>query len=81
LGNEKGSQVDEKTKILPINIPIGTQYSHATGIAYAEKFFKKDGFVITTIGDGGTSEGEFFEAMNFASIHKLPVIFIVENNQ
>lgn len=81
LGNEAGSKVPEDINVLPVNIPIGTQYSHATGIAFAEKFKQSDGIVITTIGDGGTSEGEVYEAMNFAAIHKLPVIFMVENNQ
>ena len=81
LGNEMGSQMPKGVNILPINIPIATQYSHAAGIAYAEKYKKGKGIVITTIGDGGTSEGEFAEAINFAAIHKLPVIFFVENNQ
>jgi pyruvate dehydrogenase E1 component alpha subunit len=76
-----GSFVPEGTNILPVCIPIATQFSHATGIAYAEKYLQKKGIVITTIGDGGTSEGEFFEAMNFAVLKKLPVIFIIENNQ
>lgn len=81
LGNEKGNKVPEDINVLPPNIPIGTQYSHATGIAFAEKFKKSDAVVITTTGDGGSSEGEVYEAMNFASIHKLPVIFFIENNQ
>lgn len=81
LGNEMGAQIPEGINVLPINIPIATQYSHAAGIAFAEKYKKSKGIVFTTIGDGGTSEGEFFEAINFAVIHKLPVIFFVENNQ
>lgn len=81
LGNEMGSQMPKGVNILPVNIPIATQYSHATGIAFAEKYKKDKGIVITTIGDGGTSEGEFSEAINFAAIHKLAVVFFVENNQ
>lgn len=81
LGNEMGSQIPADLKILPVNIPIGTQYSHAAGLALAEKYQKGKGVIFTTIGDGGTSEGEFFEAMNFAAIHKLPVVFFIENNQ
>lgn len=81
LGNEMGSQMPQGVNILPVNIPIATQYSHAVGVAFAEKYKKQPGIVITTIGDGGTSEGEFFEAINFAAIHKLPVIFFIENNQ
>lgn len=81
LGNEAGSHIPKEVNILPVNIPIATQYSHATGIALAEKYKGGKGIAFTTIGDGGTSEGEFFEAMNFAAIHKLPVVFFVENNQ
>jgi len=81
LGNEMGSQMPQGINILPVNIPIATQYSHATGIAFAEKYKNEKGIVITTIGDGGTSEGEFFEALNFATIHKLPIVFFIENNQ
>lgn len=81
LGNEMGSQMPKGVNILPVNIPIATQYSHAAGIAFAEKYKKNNGIVITTIGDGGTSEGEFSEAVNFAAIHKLSVVFFVENNQ
>lgn len=81
LGNERGSFVPEGTNVLPVCIPIATQFSHAVGIAYAEKYKGKKGVVITTIGEGGTGEGEFFEAMNFATLKKLPVIFIIENNQ
>ncbi|MBE4703990.1 thiamine pyrophosphate-dependent enzyme [Spiroplasma platyhelix] len=81
LGNEMGSQIPKGINILPVNIPIGTQYSHAAGIALAEKYKKGKGVIFTTIGDGGTSEGEFFEAMNFAALHKLPIVFFIENNQ
>lgn len=81
LGNEMGSQIPEGINILPVNIPIASQYSHATGLALAEKYKKGKGIIFTTIGDGGTSEGEFFEALNFAAIHKLPVVFFIENNQ
>ncbi|MDQ7982851.1 MAG: thiamine pyrophosphate-dependent enzyme [Spiroplasma sp.] len=81
LGNEAGSQVPKGINILPVNIPIATQYSHATGLALAEKYKKGKGVIFTTIGDGGTSEGEFFEALNFSAIHKLPVVFFIENNQ
>lgn len=80
-GNEIGSKMPEGIKTLPINIPIATQYSHATGLAFSEKYNKRDGVVITTIGDGGTSEGEFYESINFAKLYDVPVIFIIENNK
>jgi len=60
---------------------IGTQFSQATGIGFAQKYLKKSGIVVTTTGDGGMSEGETYEAMNFAKLHEVPVVFISENNQ
>ncbi len=80
-GNEKGSKFDEGVNVLPINIPIATQYSHAAGVAYAFKLQNKKAIAMTFIGDGGTSEGEFYEAMNIAGVHDWPVVFAVNNNQ
>jgi 2-oxoisovalerate dehydrogenase E1 component alpha subunit len=61
--------------------PIATQVLHAAGIAYSKKYKKQDAVVGTWFGEGGTSEGDWHGAMNFAGIHKLPLIFICENNQ
>ena len=80
-GNEKGSITPPNINVLPINIPIATQYSMATGLGFAEKFKGSDAVVVTTTGDGGTSEGEFYEAMNFGKLHEVPVVYCVENNQ
>jgi pyruvate dehydrogenase E1 component alpha subunit len=56
--------------VLPINIPIATQFSHAAGIAYAMKLKGDKNVAVSFIGNGGTSEGEFYEALNTSSIHK-----------
>lgn len=80
-GNELGSKTPEDVKILPVSIPIASQCQHATGLAYSIKFKKEDNVVITYLGDGGTSQGDFHEAMNFAAAKKLPVIFVIQNNQ
>jgi len=80
-GNEKGSKFPEHIRSLPLNITIGCQYSHASGVAYALKQQGVLGAAITFIGNGGTSEGEFYEAMNIAAVHKWPVVFCVNNNQ
>jgi 2-oxoisovalerate dehydrogenase E1 component alpha subunit len=61
--------------------PIATQVLHAAGIAYSKKYKKQDAVVGTWFGEGGTSEGDWHGAMNFAGIHQLPLIFICENNQ
>ncbi len=60
--------------------PIGTQIPHAAGIAYAVKYRREDAVVASWFGEGATSEGDWHEAFNFAGIHKLPVVFVCENN-
>jgi 2-oxoisovalerate dehydrogenase E1 component alpha subunit len=60
---------------------VATQAPHASGIALGIKMDGEDAVVLTTIGEGATSQGEWYEAVNVAAIHKLPVVFLVENNQ
>lgn len=71
-GQERGSKLarpgDSGITVTPINIPIGTNYSHAAGVAYAFKQQQKPNVAVVFIGNGGTAEGEFYEAMNFASV-------------
>lgn len=81
MGNEQGSNFSKAIHVLPICVPIGSQLLHATGIAYSIKYQKKDEVVFTFVGDGGTSEGDFSEALNFAGVWKVPVIFTIQNNQ
>ena len=59
---------------------IATQFPHACGIAHRLKSTGTDGVVMVSSGEGATSEGDFHEAMNFAGLHQLPVIFLIENN-
>jgi 2-oxoisovalerate dehydrogenase E1 component alpha subunit len=61
--------------------PIATQIPHAVGIAYAIKYRKESSVVMSWFGEGATSQGDWHEALNFAGIHKLPVVFVCENNQ
>jgi pyruvate dehydrogenase E1 component alpha subunit len=81
MGNEQGSNFSKANHVLPICVPIASQLLHATGIGYSINYQKKDEVVFTYIGDGGTSEGEFSEALNFAGVWKAPVIFTIQNNQ
>jgi 2-oxoisovalerate dehydrogenase E1 component alpha subunit len=60
--------------------PIATQVPHAAGIAYAAKLRGEDTVVGCWFGEGATSEGDWHEGLNFAGIHRLPVIFVCENN-
>jgi len=81
MGDERGNSIPKGINITPIAIPIGTQMLHATGMAWAFKQRKEDKVAITYFGDGATSEGDFHEAMNFATTFNLPIIFFCQNNQ
>ncbi len=70
-----------KHNIITGSSPISTQVLHAAGIAYSKKIKKEDAVVGTWFGEGGTSEGDWHGAMNFAGIHQLPLVFVCENNQ
>ena len=82
-GDERGSQFSAATasEDLPICVPIASQCLHATGVAFAFKYRKQPRVAVVCVGDGGTSEGDFYEAMNVAGCWKLPVVFVVNNNQ
>lgn len=60
--------------------PLTTQLLHAVGVAHAARLRGEDTVVIALCGDGATSEGDFHEALNFAAVFNLPVIFFVQNN-
>lgn len=80
-GDERGNQGGSQVEDFPICVPIASQCLHAIGVAYAMVYQNRKQAVVCTIGDGGTSKGDFYEAMNMASIHSLPVIFVINNNQ
>jgi 2-oxoisovalerate dehydrogenase E1 component alpha subunit len=69
-----------RANVLSHSAPVATQSPHASGIGLGIKLDGGDEVVLTTIGEGSTSQGEWYEAVNFAAIHNLPVIFLVENN-
>jgi pyruvate dehydrogenase E1 component alpha subunit len=80
-GYEEGATPPEGVNDLPIAVPIGTQCQHAMGLALAIRIKGHDRVVLCYCGDGGTSEGDFHEAMNFAGVYNLPLVMFVENNQ
>ncbi len=61
--------------------PVATQIPQAVGIALATKIRGEDSVTLVCFGEGGSSKGDFHEGLNFAGVHKLPVIFVCENNQ
>ncbi|WP_367605475.1 pyruvate dehydrogenase (acetyl-transferring) E1 component subunit alpha [Legionella sp. W05-934-2] len=80
-GDERGSDFENNSHDLPICVPIASQFLHAAGVAFALKYRKKPQVAVACIGDGGTSEGDFYEALNVAGAWNLPVVFVVNNNQ
>ncbi|HXA30598.1 MAG TPA: thiamine pyrophosphate-dependent dehydrogenase E1 component subunit alpha [Candidatus Angelobacter sp.] len=60
--------------------PVATQVLHAAGAALASRVRGEDAVAMTSLGEGSTSEGDFHEGLNFAAVHKLPLITVVENN-
>jgi 2-oxoisovalerate dehydrogenase E1 component alpha subunit len=71
----------KRRNVITGSSPIATQVLHAAGIAYSKKYKREDAVVGTWFGEGATSEGDWHGALNFAGIHKLPVVFVCENNQ
>ena len=70
-----------KSRVLTTGSPVGTQFLHAVGVGLANKLMRHNSEVCAVFGgEGSTSQGDWHEAMNFAAIHKLPVLFIIENN-
>jgi pyruvate dehydrogenase E1 component alpha subunit len=68
-------------KVAPQATPLATQLLHAVGFAHAATIRGEDTVVMAMCGDGATSEGDFHEAMNFAAVFHLPVVFFVQNNE
>jgi 2-oxoisovalerate dehydrogenase E1 component alpha subunit len=71
----------KKNRIVTGSSPVTTQVPHAVGIALAGKMEKKDFITFVTFGEGSSNQGDFHEGANFAGVHKLPVIFMCENNK
>jgi 2-oxoisovalerate dehydrogenase E1 component alpha subunit len=71
----------KKNRIVTGSSPVTTQVPHAVGIALAGKMEGKDFVTFVTFGEGSSNQGDFHEGANFAGVHKLPVIFMCENNK
>lgn len=79
-GDERGN-VFKDSEDFPFSVPVGSQPLHAAGAAYAVKYHKQKRAVLSMCGDGATSQGDFYEALNVAGAWKLPVVFVIVNNQ
>ncbi|MCB0032201.1 MAG: pyruvate dehydrogenase (acetyl-transferring) E1 component subunit alpha [Anaerolineales bacterium] len=80
-GYYQGNQIPEDQHDLPIAIPVSSQTLTAVGIGYGIKYREQDDVVLVYFGDGATSQGDFHEALNFAGVWQVPVIFLCQNNQ
>lgn len=80
-GDERGNDFANARHDLPYCVPIATQCLHAAGAAMAFQIRGEKRCAVSMNGDGGTSEGAFYEAMNIAGARHLPVVFIVINNK
>jgi 2-oxoisovalerate dehydrogenase E1 component alpha subunit len=80
-GDERGNISSGPAHDFPYCIPVGSQAPHAAGVAYAFKLRKEPRVAVCLFGDGATSKGDVWEAMNFAGVRKLPVVFVINNNQ
>ena len=80
-GDERGNLSSGPVHDFPFCVPVGSQAPHAAGVAYALKFRKEPRVAVCLLGDGATSKGDVYEAMNFAGVQNLPLVFVVNNNQ
>jgi len=67
-------------RIAPLSTPLATHLPHAVGLAHAARLKGDDVVALAMVGDGGTSEGDFHEALNFAAVWRTPTVFLVQNN-
>jgi 2-oxoisovalerate dehydrogenase E1 component alpha subunit len=80
-GDERGNDFSVPRHDFPWCVPIATQTLHAAGAAMAFKVRKEPRCAVAYIGDGGTSEGSFYEAINLAGARQLPIVFVIVNNK
>jgi pyruvate dehydrogenase E1 component alpha subunit len=79
-GDERGGSPPDHVNVMPPSITVGGHMVHAVGLAWAEKLHGSGRIALTSFGDGATSEGDFHEAANFASVFDIGCIFLCQNN-
>ncbi len=79
-GDERGSNFAGPREDFPVSIPIASHAPHAVGVALAMKLRGQQRAAVCILGDGATSKGDFYEAINLAGVWALPVVFLVNNN-
>ncbi|MBE5530244.1 pyruvate dehydrogenase (acetyl-transferring) E1 component subunit alpha [Laribacter hongkongensis] len=80
-GDERGSDFAGPREDFPVAVPIASQCLHAVGVAAAFAYRRQPRVAVCCLGDGATSKGDFYEAVNAAGVMNLPVVFVIVNNQ
>lgn len=80
-GDERGMCFSNAVRDFPICVTIASNAPHAVGVGYAMKYRNEDRVAVCVLGDGGTSKGDFYEAINAAGVWQLPIVFVINNNQ
>lgn len=81
IGKIAPARIPDGVNVLPTQVSIAAQLPQATGLAWGLKLRGKDAVVMAYIGDGGSSEGDFHEALNLAGVVNAPIVFFLQNNQ
>jgi 2-oxoisovalerate dehydrogenase E1 component alpha subunit len=79
-GDERGSDFKGPREDFPISVPVGSHAPHAAGVALAFKLRRQPRVAVCVLGDGATSKGDVYEAMNLAGVWRLPLVFVINNN-
>ncbi len=79
-GHPDGGRIPDGVRALPVQISLATQVPHAAGLAWGLALRGEPGVVCTFVGDGATSEGDFYEAINLAGVQRAPLIVVCINN-
>ncbi|HEX5418833.1 MAG TPA: pyruvate dehydrogenase (acetyl-transferring) E1 component subunit alpha [Gammaproteobacteria bacterium] len=80
-GDERGMAFAKPAEDFPICVPIATHAPHAVGVAFAIKHRGERRAAVCVLGDGATSKGDFYEALNGAGVWQLPLVFVINNNE
>jgi 2-oxoisovalerate dehydrogenase E1 component alpha subunit len=80
-GDERGNDFAAASQDFPVCIPVASQFPHAAGVALAMVQKGESGVAVAIAGDGATSKGDFYEAMNIVGVWNLPAVFVINNNQ
>jgi len=80
MGKLTAGRIPDDVRMLPRNQSVGAQLPHAVGLAWAQKLRRTGAAVMTYLGEGASSEGDFHESCNLAGVLKAPIVFVIQNN-